>query len=115
MVKRESGQVVLVVLLVMVVTLTVVLSILGSSTSDIKTSTNETESLRALSAAESGLEQNLATGTSSAGNVNGVAYNITTSGLGKGSKVFNYPVNIVSGDNAVFWFVSHDSNGNLTC
>lgn len=113
--KRDSGQAVLVVLLVMAVVLTIVLSILGASTSDIKISSNETESLRAFSAAESGIEKALLSNSSVQGSIGNANYNVTVSSLAQGAKTFNYPASLPSGDLAILWFVAHDANGNLTC
>jgi len=113
--KNESGQAVLVVLLVMAVVLTIVLSILGASTSDIRISSNETESLRAFSAAEAGIEKALLYNSSAQGSVGSANYNVSVTTLAEGTKSFNYPTNLVSGDVAMLWFVAHDANGNLVC
>jgi hypothetical protein len=114
--KYQSGQAVLIILLSMVVALTVVLSIIASSTSDIKISSTETQSLRAFSAAESGVEQALVTNSGTQGNVNGGAsYNAVVSGLAQGQTYFINPNSLASGDGGVFWFVSHGANGVLTC
>ncbi len=113
---RESGQAVLIVLLSMVVVLTIVLSVIASSTSDIKISSNETASLRAFSAAESGVEKALITNLASSGNVNsGASFNASVTGLALAQSSFIYPGTLVSGDTGVLWFVSHTNTGTLTC
>src|SRR5260221_1188136 len=113
---RESGQAVLIVLLSMVVVLTIVLSVIASSTSDIKISSNETASLRAFSAAESGIEKALITNLASSGNVNsGASFNASVTSLALGQNSFIYPGTIVSGDVGFLWFVSHTNTGTLTC
>lgn len=114
--KKQSGQAVLIILLSMVVALTVVLSIIASSTSDIKISSTETQSLRAFSAAESGVEQALVTNSGTNGNLNGGAsYNAVVSGLAQGQTYFINPNSLSSGDGGVFWYVSHGANGALVC
>ncbi len=113
--RREAGQAVLIILLSMAVVLTVVLSILGASTSDIKISTNETESLRAFSAAESGIEKALVANTAYSGSLGNVTINASLVDLGKGQSVFYYPSDLVSGDSAVVWFVAHAADGTLIC
>jgi Tfp pilus assembly protein PilX len=114
--RREQGQAVLIVLLTAVVALTVVLSVISSTSSDIKISTNEAASQRAFSAAESGIQKALITNSNSSGSVNsGAQYDATVTSLAQGEVEFVYPNDIVNGDNAIFWFTSHDANGNLTC
>ena len=55
--KKQSGQVLLVVVLVMVVSLTLGLSIASKSITNFKTSTEEADSQKALQAAEAGIER----------------------------------------------------------
>lgn len=59
--KKQDGQALLVVVLVMVVSLTVGLSIASKSITNYKTSTEQAESQKALSAAEAGIEQAIKT------------------------------------------------------
>src|SRR3989304_7660349 len=112
---NQKGQAVLVVLLVMAVAVTVVLSVVASSTSDIRIGTTETQSLRAFSAAEAGIEKALIANSSTQGIVGNATYNATVSGLGQGQNNFVYPADITSGDNGFIWFVSHADNGTLVC
>jgi len=113
---RQEGQAVHIVLLSMVVVLTVVLSVIAAGTADIKISTNEASSLRAFSAAESGIEQALISNSGISGNVNsGASFNASVTSFGLGQSSFVYPQNLVSGDNATLWFVSHTNSGTLAC
>ncbi len=112
---NKSGQAVLIILLTMVVALTVVLSIIAATTSDIKLSATESSSLRAFSAAESGVEKALLSNSSSNGSINNATFNSNIGSLAQGAGNFNYPVDLVSGDSGVFWFVSHASNGTFVC
>ncbi len=114
--KSQSGQAVLIVLLSMVVVLTIVLSVIAGATSDVKISGNETSSLRAFSAAESGIEKALITNLATSGNVNsGASFNATVTSLALGDSSFVYPGTIASGDAGFLWFVSHSNTGALTC
>lgn len=113
--KKQSGQAVLIVLLSMAVVLTIVLSILAASTSDIKLSTNESESLRAFSAAEAGIEKALVANTSSQGALGSANFTANVSGLAQGQTNFVYPQDISNGDSGILWFVSHDATGALGC
>lgn len=62
--KKESGQIILILLLVMTVALGIGLSIIQRSLSDISTSTKVEQSSRAFSAAEAGIEKALQNDTS---------------------------------------------------
>ena len=112
---NERGQALLIVLLAMAVVLTVVLSVLGSSTSDIKISSNEAESLRAFSAAESGVEKALVSNVASSGNVGSANFNATVISLAQGTKSYNYPNNLTVGDFGTLWFIAHASDGSYVC
>ena len=54
---NQKGQALLIVVLVMVVALTVTLSLVSRSVVDLKTSTDQADSQKALAAAEAGAEQ----------------------------------------------------------
>ena len=60
--EKQKGQVLLIVVLVMIVALTVGLSLISRSITNLRTSTEEAESQKALSAAEAGVEQALKSG-----------------------------------------------------
>ena len=116
-VKKESGQALLIVLLVMAVVLTIGLSVVSRSVTDIKISQQEEESARALSAAEAGVEEALKSGSLNpvdVGPVGGTitAY-ITKSDLG-GQRNFNFGgTKFAAGDTQTLWLANHDSNGNV--
>lgn len=57
--KSEKGQILLIVVLVMIVSLTVGLSVASRSITNLRTSTEEVNSQKALSAAEAGIEQSI--------------------------------------------------------
>lgn len=64
MFKEEKGQALLIVVLVMVIALTVGLSIASRTITNLRTSTEEANSQKALSAAEAGVEQSIKSNTS---------------------------------------------------
>jgi hypothetical protein len=65
--KKDSGQVILVLILVMTVALAIGLSVVQRSLSDITTATKQEQSQRAFSAAEAGIERALGGGSNSVG------------------------------------------------
>jgi hypothetical protein len=114
---RESGQALLLVLLSAAVILTVVLSVVSRSVTDISVTTLDEEALRAFSAAEAGVERALIVGTDLAETVGsgGSSFSADISGLAEGLATFSYPTEIYSGESVYIWFVSHAVDGDLTC
>ncbi|MBI3443677.1 hypothetical protein HY008_03320 [Candidatus Woesebacteria bacterium] len=116
MTKYEKGQAVLLVLLGMSIILTVILSILGRSITDVTITFKEEEALRAFSAAEAGVERALQTGLYQTGSFEGASFQGSVSGIQENSATFVYPSDVPSGDSATVWFVSHDDvTEALTC
>lgn len=115
--KRESGQALLLVLLSMAVVLTIVLSILSRTITDIAVSSREEEALRAFSAAEAGVEQALIVGADiGTTTIGDAAFSADVSGFASGTQEFANPVSIASGESLLFWFVAHDpTTGDLVC
>lgn len=114
--KKEKGQIILVVLLVMAVGLTVGLSVAGRSLTDVRLSTQIDESSRAFSAAEAGIENILSQGLfgaagSSQGTVGDSDYNVSVATLGGSSSIFAFPTAIEDGDSQTIWLVPHDATG----
>lgn len=112
---RQSGQALLIVLLSMAVVLTIVLSIFSNSVTDIAVTTSEAESLRAFSAAEAGIEKALVALAPQSGSFGEDAFQTSVTNFAEGLTSFAYPMDLASGDGAVLWFVSHDSNDKLSC
>lgn len=114
--KRNAGQALLLVLLSMAVVLTIVLSIVSRSITDISVSTREEEALRAFSAAEAGIEQSLVVGTSvGQTQIGDASFATNVTSAASGGKEFSYPIELSSGESVVTWFVAHDASGNLVC
>lgn len=108
--QNSSGQTLLIILLIMAVALTIGLSVISRSITDIRISQEQEESARAFSAAEAGLEHYLATGTApSADLIEGFDVTATKSDLG-GTNVYVFPKEIRAGDTQTVWLVSHDGD-----
>lgn len=73
--KKNSGQVAVFILLVMLLGLTVGLSVMSRTLQDLKSSTTSDQSSRAFSAAEAGVETALSSLTSGSTNINGITVN----------------------------------------
>ena len=114
-----SGQALLIVLLGMAVVLTMVLSVVSRSVTDIQLTTRDDEALRAFSAAEAGVEQALIVGTNIGDTPlsdSGSSFSVNVEELGTGvDSKYAYPEEIYSGESATLWLASHDGEGNLSC
>jgi hypothetical protein len=114
--KLQKGQALLIVLLGMAVALTMILSVVSRSVTDIQLTSRDEETQRAFSAAEAGVEQVLLTGQTSSGEVAvGVGYTAEVSNVSEGSSIYESPDIFKSGQSETLWFVSHDGDGNLVC
>jgi len=112
--RKSSGQAVLLVILGMAVVLTIVLSVVSRSVTDVSVTKVEEDSSKAFSAAEAGIEKLLIGGSSSISNFdlgNQASIELAqTSALGEGERFFSFDETYKSGDIGTIWFVSHDSN-----
>ena len=107
---KESGQALLIILLVMSVSLTVVLSIIARTVTDVGISKSQDESIRAFNAAEAGIEKAIIGGAMYGHLESGATFTTTLTETGGGTSSFLYPVNINAGESATFWFVSHQTD-----
>lgn len=113
---NQSGQALVIVLLVVSVILTVSLSVISRSITDITVSEKEEDALRAFSAAESGIEKALIANTGSVGSLpSGASFNAQITGLATGTTEFNIPIRVRSGESVNSWFMSHDVSNMLVC
>lgn len=121
---RQSGQALLIVLLAMAVILTLVLSVSSRSLTEVTVTSLEENALRAFSAAEAGVEDALL--KQSVGTFSGapdpqdptgltVSYDTVVSDPADTDNRFRYPRDLLSGETATFWLVSHAADGQLTC
>ena len=114
--KYQSGQALLLVLLSMAVVLTVVLSVLSRTITDITVTTKEEEALRAFAAAEAGIERALIIGSNIGEFEDGASFTATISNFGQQQTEYIYPEKLLSGETAIVWFIDHDEDdGALTC
>jgi hypothetical protein len=113
---NQKGQALLIILLLMSVILTIVLSVSSRSVTEITISKSEEDSVRALSAAEAGVEEVLISGTTSSGTLtNDSSYSAEVRLLDSVTGEFVYPNSVRSGEPITFWFVSHNDAGDLIC
>lgn len=112
----QRGQALVIILLVLAVALTVVLSVVSRSVTDIAITTKEEDASRAFSAAEAGVEEALITGADVADvSIGEAKYSVDVEDLAVGGREFPYPEKISAGDAATVWFISHAPDGSLTC
>lgn len=113
--KYNSGQTLLIILLVMAVVLTIGLSVISRSITNIRISQEQEESARVFSAAEAGIEealkQNLAVGNSLTDEVGGISYQVSAVAQGGGTTfIFPHPEGFKAGDTQTLWLVGHDED-----
>ena len=113
---NSKGQALLLVLLSMAVILTIVLSILSRSITDVAVTTRSEEALRAFSAAEAGIERALVVGSDIGTTEIGEAeFSADVSSFAQASQDFAHPIKILSGESLPLWFVAHDENKDVIC
>lgn len=108
----ESGQTVLVILLVMTVMLTVGLSLASRSITDVKISQQSQEGARAFWVAQAGLEKAIKANAGESGSLNSINYLVSRTGLG-GGKDFVFPEPKKADDPVTLWLVGHTDPGGL--
>lgn len=113
MMKSEKGQTVLVMLLLVAVILTIGLSVVSRSVTDVRISSQTQESARAFWIAQAGLEKAIKTGAGEAlTTVGDVQYTVTKAVLG-GGLTFDFPDKIEAQQPVTVWLVNHDNNGQI--
>jgi Tfp pilus assembly protein PilX len=115
--QRPKGQTLLIVVLVLTIAITVALSLIGRTTTDVKMTQQLEESARAFNAAEAGIEDALtrASGiTATIQSGTGEAFFTTTiQTIGGSFSVYTYPSLTKKGDVATIWLVAHNEDGTL--
>lgn len=113
--KNNSGQALLLTLFSMAVVLTIALSIISRSVTDISITTGGEDALRAFSAAEAGVEQAIIAGSGDSFTFdNNASFTSSVTDFSSGISEFIYPFGgLAAGDSGIIWYVSHDSDGNL--
>lgn len=110
--RYQSGQTVLIVLLAVAVIVTIGLSVVSRSVSDIKISQQSQESARAFWVAQAGLDKAIKSNVATSGELNSVSYNVTSTGLG-GSQEYIFPGRVSANDTVPLWLVGHNPDGTL--
>ena len=128
--RRQSGQALLLILLVMSLVLTLVMSSVSRGVTDVEVSTSEEESIRAFDAAQAGIERSVVALTTPAVSValdsgatfvadKDIVNSVQYFDSGDEVNYFKYPLELLSGESATLFFVSHkeDANGDyvMTC
>lgn len=114
--KREDGQVLLISLLVLSIATTLALSLISRSTTDVTISNQISESSRAFSAAEAGIEEALKSGvgTSGAQVLNaGTSYTVSKADIAGASGAYVFPKKISQAATETLWLVNHNADGTL--
>lgn len=112
--KNQKGQALLLVLLVMSLVLTLVLSSVSKSVTDVEVSKYEDNSIRAFDAAQAGIEKavvGLVVQPTPVILNNEASFTVTSGNLQPLGTYIRYPLELYSGESAVFWFVDHELNG----
>lgn len=113
---HESGQVVLITLLILSIATTIALSLIGRTTTDIRITSDIEESARAFSAAEAGIEEVLKSGTSmeSAQTLSpGLTYQATIANIGGATGVYAFSRKTTKNTTETLWLVNHNDDGTL--
>lgn len=114
--KESSGQTLLIILLVMAVALTIGLSVISRSITDVKISQQTEEAARAFSAAEAGIEEALITGTGSGPVIFGetkATYQTAVAGLGEGATEFAFPAEYRTDEIQTLWLANYETYGKV--
>lgn len=111
--KSNSGQSLLIILLVTAVILTIGLAVVSYSITDIKISQQEEESARAFSAAEAGIEESLRLGSAKDVTVGEIMAKVSETAQGGGQNFDFGAAKFPSGELANVWLVGHNENGGI--
>ncbi len=119
--KNQKGQALLIIVLVMVVGLTVTLAVVSRSIVNLKTSVEQTDSQKALAAAEAGVEQtiknnaNIGSDSSYVSIGNGASYKTNITQVAGNASFLVNGGNIVSkNEGAYIWLSDYNNTGSWT-
>ncbi len=119
--KNQNGQALLIIVLVMVVGLTVTLAVVSRSIVNLKTSVEQTDSQKALAAAEAGVEQtiknnaNIGSESNYINIGNGVSYKTNiTQVAGNASFLINGGNIVLKNEGAFIWLSDYNNTGSWT-
>lgn len=109
--KRSTGQIALVVLIISAISLTLGLALADRVRTDIKTDTDDEQLQRAFNAAESGVENYLVNPSVGYTGSDGSWADVTASGVT--GEVIEFGEHTVKDHYAYFWLVGHDSDDEI--
>ncbi|OGG20813.1 hypothetical protein A3D03_03990 [Candidatus Gottesmanbacteria bacterium RIFCSPHIGHO2_02_FULL_40_13] len=115
---KSAGQIVLILVLITVVGLTIGLSLISRSVTDVRISSQIEESSRAFSAAEAGVENALKiinvfpTDTPQSITLDNASAEYTVSDIGGSNSLYSFPATEAN-SSQILWLVNHDSDGGL--
>lgn len=115
-IKGNSGQMLLIMLLILTVATTIALSLIGRATVDLSMSNQLEESTRAFNAAEAGIEKALQSGAGTGGAVTlseGITYDVSVSTIGGASGVYQVAHETPARTTETIWLVNHFDDGTL--
>lgn len=110
----SQGQALLIILLIMAVALTIGLSVISRSITDIRISQQTEEAARAYSAAEAGIEEALARGiigsfeAPSDFSTTGATYKTAVAGVGEGATEYVFPQKVGRNEIQTLWLAKND-------
>lgn len=114
----QSGQMLLITILVLTIATTIGLSLIGRSTLDVSMTNQLEDSSRAFSAAEAGVEQALHTGLGTgspqvltAGS--GITYDVSVGVVGGATGVYQIARKTPRGVTETLWLVNHNDDGTI--
>lgn len=114
--QKESGQALLITILVLTIATTVALSLIGRGTVDQTISTQIEESNRAFNAAEAGIEESLQSGAGSGGQKilsPGVNYQVTRADIAASTGTYVLPQKSTVGITETVWLSAHTTTGDI--
>jgi hypothetical protein len=115
--KKQNGQILLIVMLVVIVASTIGLSLASRSITSLRTSTEEAESQKALAAAEAGIERalqgSIPLATSNTGSGNNPGYDTQVNQVSGGSFLVNGGNAITKDEGVDLWLATYNSDSNL--
>lgn len=110
---KQSGQILLITLLVLTVASVIGISVVGRATTDTAISRQVEESSRAFSAAEAGIEQALKTGSGSTTVVLSpdLSVSVAVASVGGAIGLYEFPQQAKKGETLTLWLVDHNTSG----
>jgi len=120
--QNKGGQALLIVLLALAAVASVALTVSTRTTTDVSVTTDVEDSQRAFTAAEAGIEKVLldeetaidADLQESVGS-GGATYTARAEIIPSNARQYAYPFELRAGDISTLWFMSHDTDNQLTC